>query len=339
MVIVMVVVVVAASCGQAAPVIRGDPQRGSEQVVPIENVAALTVLPDDTIVAADRLTGVLYRVDPSPGRAPADGRFRPVARIEVSADGQQGLLGLAADKRYLYAAWTTEENARMVVGRFLQARLWPDVDDNGGGAPPSDESPAPTIVWDGFPASTGANGGHLDLLPDGRVVIGVGTLRNSRLIDDPATVHGKLLALDPDGPPNQEPRVLSSGWKNPFAFVVSPGSGSPAAVGGSAVWVADNEPEDGSVERLGRGDQPGVPLTELETSIAPAALVQLPDGDLGVCGYITGIMQRIDIGDGRAGQPGDRVVGDCNQAAVVLDDGRLVTSDGSRLIIHSDWSQ
>ena len=101
--------------------------------------------------------------------------------------------------------------------------------------------------------------------------------------------------------------------------------------------MADNEPEDGSVERIGRGDEPGRSLTELETSIAPAALVRLPDGDLGVCGYLTGIMQRVEIDDGRAGQPGDPVVGDCNQAAVVLEDGRLVTSDGSRLVIHSGW--
>lgn len=90
---------------------------------------------------------------------------------------------------------------------------------------------------------------------------------------------------------------------------------------------------------MGRGDEPDAPLTELETSIAPSALVRLPDGDFGVCGYLTGIMQRVEVAGGRAGQPGDRVVGDCNQAAVVLDDRRLVTSDGSRLIIHSNWSQ
>ncbi len=335
-VLTVLVFVIAASCGDPATVEDRSRQQASQQVVPIENVAAMTVLADGMIVAGDRLTGLLYLVDPSPTSATADGRSRTVARIEVSTEGQQGLLGLAADQRYLYAAWTTRDQARMVVGRFLQGDLSAANDGEADGSPPS-EAPSPTVVWNGFVASTGANGGHLDLLPDGRVVLGVGTLRNSRLIDDPGTVNGKLLALDPDGPQDQEPTVVSSGWRNPFAFVVSPPSASSSAAVGSAIWVADNEPEDGSAERVGRGDEPGRSLTELETSIAPAALVRLPDGDLGVCGYLTGIMQRIDIGDGRAGQPGDRVVGDCNQAAVVLDDGRLVTSDGSRLVIHSGW--
>ncbi len=332
----VLVFVVAASCGNPTTVEDRSRQPGSRQVIPIENVAAMTVLADGMIVAGDRLTGVLYLVDPSPTAAAADGRSRPVARIEVSTDGQQGLLGLAADQRYLYAAWTTRDQARMVVGRFLQADLSAANDGEADGAPPSD-APPPTIIWNGFPASTGANGGHLDLLPDGRVIIGVGTLRNSRLIDDPSTVNGKLLALDPDGPQDQEPTVVSSGWRNPFAFVVSPLSGSLSAAARSAIWVADNEPEDGSAERIGRGDRPDRSVTELATSIAPAALVRLPDGDLGVCGYLTGIMQRIEIDDGRAGQPGDPVVGDCNQAAVVLDDGRLITSDGSRLVIHVGW--
>lgn len=335
-VLAVLVFVVAASCGDPASVEDRSRQQGSQQLAPIENVAAMTVLPDGLIVAGDRLTGVLYLVDPSPTTATADGRSRPVARIEVSTEGQQGLLGLAADQRYLYAAWTSGDQARMVVGRFLQADLSAANDGEAGGAPPS-ETPSPTIIWSGFPASTGANGGHLELLPDGRVVIGVGTLRNSRLIDDPGTVNGKLLALDPDGPRHQEPTVLSSGWRNPFAFVVSAPSGSSSSPVRSVIWVADNEPEDGSAERIGRGDEPGRSLIELETSIAPAALVRLPEGDLGVCGYLTGIMQRVEIADGRAGQPGDPVVGDCNQAAIVLEDGRLVTSDGSRLVIHSGW--
>lgn len=38
--------------------IQDDSEQGLEQLVPIENVAAMNVLSDGTIVAADRVTGV-----------------------------------------------------------------------------------------------------------------------------------------------------------------------------------------------------------------------------------------------------------------------------------------
>ncbi len=82
----------------------------------------------------------------------------------------------------------------------------------------SDGSPATVdrIVWDAGGTAGGAVGGHLEATHDGALILGIGQLT------DWAKDHGSgaMLRLDPAGPPDQEPDVLSDGYINPFAFVV-----------------------------------------------------------------------------------------------------------------------
>lgn len=296
-------VLLAGCVDDASPEPEPDSAFGSV-VVELTDVVAMDRLSTGEIVTAGRLTGTVHRFSLA-GPEP-----EVVAEVEVSSTGQRGLLGLVVDDRdRIFISWT-DPDERFLIGRLP--------------APAGTDTSAVEIVWSGFASSTGANGGHLDILPDGRLVTGIGTLRRSSLIDDPDAVNGKILAFDPDGPPDQTPEVLSSGWKNPFAFTVT---------AGGELWVADNEPEDGSPERLARGDSNGGPVTDIDRQFAPSAVVQLGPDRLGVCSYIGGGLHPVDLDDGRASQPGSAIADGCRTAALVVDEDLLLLSDQDRLIL------
>ena len=259
---------------------------------------ALAALADGGLVVGERRTGRVRMVTRQ-----GDLVAEPVARVAVvaGADDQRGLLGLAVDGERIYGAWTRAADGRIVVGELT-----------GG---------AERLVWEGPPSSELANGGHVAFLPDGRLVVGIGDLQEPDRVDDPDAPNGKLLGLDPAGPPDQRPGVLSGGWNNPFAFVVT---------GEGAVWVADNAPGD-DPERIGRGDRPAE-RARLPGMRAPAALVELGPGRLGLCGYLDGRLTDVDIGGGEP-EVGDRSTTGCRTGAVGLGGGRVAVSDGERVRI------
>jgi hypothetical protein len=266
--------------------------------------AALAPLPDGGLVVGERRTGRVRVLS-------ADGNLEPeaLARVAVAAseDDQRGLLGLAVAGDRVFAAWTRAADGRLVVAEVSRD--------------------AERLVWAGPQSSDLANGGHLAFLPDGRLVVGVGDLQHPGLVDDPAAPNGKLLALDPTGPPSQRPEPLSGGWNNPFAFVVT---------AGGDLWVADNAPGD-DLERIGRGDRQarGSEPMALPGRRAPAALVEFPPGHLGLCGYLDGELTAVEV-DGREPRPGDRLATGCRTGAAVLTDGRLAVSDGEQVRILAE---
>ncbi|MGH9164387.1 MAG: PQQ-dependent sugar dehydrogenase, partial [Acidimicrobiales bacterium] len=215
----------------------------------------------------------------------------------------RGLLGVAVDAGgRTFAAWTRPDG-RLVVGQV---------------------APAPErLAWLGPPSTDLANGGHLVVAPDGRLVIGIGDLRAPPLVDDPGAPNGKLLSLDPDGPPDQSPRVLSRGWNNPFAFTYTPGG---------QLWVADNAPGR-RPERLARGDGGGPPtaVTELAGKSAPSGLAALADGRLALCGFVSRRLDVYRVGGETARRGRRPLAEDCATGAVRLADGRLAYADESSI--------
>jgi len=258
---------------------------------------ALVALPSGGLRYGERLTGAVREVD-------ATGRLlaKAVATVTVSTGGQRGLLGLAIDQAgRTFAAWTGTDR-RLVVGQV---------------------APGPErMVWLGPPSTDLANGGHLVVAPDGRLVVGIGDLQDPPSVKDPTTPNGKLLAFDPDGPPDQRPTVLSSGWNNPFAFAYTPGG---------QLWVADNAPGR-RPERLARGDTGGDPpaaVTELDGRSAPSSVAALDDGRLVVCGFVSRRLDLYRVG-GTAARRGRRPLAeDCATSVVILADGRLAYADES----------
>jgi glucose/arabinose dehydrogenase len=260
---------------------------------------------------AEQDGGLLYaeRVNGAVRRTGSDGRIlpEPVATVDVVAadDDQRGLLGLARlDDGRLFASWTAADDGRLVVGEVT-----------GGGAG--------RLVWSGPVSADAANGGHLVVLADGRLAIGVGDLLEPERVEDPAAANGKVLALAPDGPPDQQPTVLSSGWNNPFAMAVD-AAGVP--------WVADNVPGEGP-ERLGRADRPAAEATDLPGPlVAPAGLVWTSAGQPAVCGYLSGELRAYSLRPGEA-VPGDVLARPCRTGAAVLPDGRFVLTTDDQVLV------
>ena len=275
---------------------------------------ALMAERDGGFLYGERLTGKIRRVSADGAVAPD-----PVATVETTGaeDDQRGLLGLTRDARgRLLAAWTRPGDGRLVIG---EVQAGPD-------AQPLD---APRLVWLGPTSAQLANGGHLTTAPDGRVIVGIGDLQADRaLADDPTVPNRKLLALEPDGPADQVPTILSTGWNNPFAFTYD---------GDGTLWVADNTGAEGP-ERIGRGDRPAGEAQDLgrpqDGAVAPSALVSLGPGQLGLCGFLSGRMQLVRVVEGSPSLPSSELADGCSTGATVLGDHRIVVATPTEIRVR-----
>jgi hypothetical protein len=245
---------------------------------PVDHPVAVVVVGNDTVMYAERLTGRVIRRDlTTPASEPS-----VVGEVDVDASGEQrGLIGLALLDNRVFAAWIRPGDLRLVVG---------DV-QNGA------------LIWEGPVTDDKAIGGHLDVL-DGGLVLGLG-----ELVNDPK-LAGTIVTLDPDGAVDQQPVVLSTGWNNPYAFVIDDGQ----------VVVADNAPE-GEQERLG-----DLPFPETSQR-APSAIVVVAPGRYGVCGYLDGEMRGYRIENNEVERSGTLVNEGCRTSAARLPDGRFVVTD------------
>jgi glucose/arabinose dehydrogenase len=262
--------------------------------------AALALTPDGDLLIGERRTGRIMAVTAAQlqTETPVATEF---AQVDVATEGQQGLLGLVV----------------LADGTVLAGMTRPD--DDGPRQVVVSIAPGGRLqdVWIGPPAAPEAIGGRLALMADGRVLIGLGDfLRGKASSFDTDEPYSKLLSLDPAGPPDQEPVVVSEGWNNPFAFTVAPDG---------AVWVADNAP--GEVpERIGRGDDRG-PLTEMDVERAPSGLAVLGPDELAVCGVVSGLLELVPIVDGEAEQPTDVLAEPCELGVLALPGGGLAVAE------------
>ena len=217
---------------------------------------------------AERLTG---RVRAIVGGSVADA---PVAQVDISLEGQRGLLGMAIDRdNRVFVAYTEKFGER----RIIVSRVNGSVEQ---------------IVWRGPASQDQANGGHIAFAADGALLLGIGELAARELepsLGKPpdGLAAGRLLALDPTGRADQVPKVVSSGWHNPYAFVVRPDG---------SVWIADNAP-NGTPERLARADRDGQPtqVVEFDEELIPTALATDANNDFVLC-TLTGSALRQQAG-------------------------------------------
>ena len=261
--------------------------------------AALLAEPTGSLLFGERLTGQIRRITPAGELEP-----EPVATVQTlgSEDDQRGLLGLVLlpDSR-LVASWTRSSDNRLVAGVVF----------------PAAEA---QLIWEGPVSADRANGGGLALSAESEVLIGIGDLlADPNLAEDETVPNRKILALDPNGLPDQLPKILSTGWNNPFAIAVAP-DGTP--------WVADNSAGD-NPERIGRADRPASEAAALSTdglTIAPSGLVALGSDRFGLCGYVSKQVEELNVREGRAERTGRVLADTCWTSVAALPDGRIVTA-------------
>jgi glucose/arabinose dehydrogenase len=157
----------------------------------------LVVLPDGTAVVGERDSGRLLQVFPD--RSPAL-ELMTLPGIDAAGDG--GLLGLAisptfAEDGLLYAYLSTATDNRVV--RF-----------------PIGGTPNPVLT--GIPRGEVDNGGGLVFGLDGTLYVGTGDTGNPALAEDPASLAGKVLAIDVFGQPVGTGPVFSRGHRNVTAL-------------------------------------------------------------------------------------------------------------------------
>lgn len=291
--VLTVVVGIGAALVAAFVVDRDDDEASriiEDAVAPVAPIA----VGDGSFLYAERTTGRVVQAD-------ADGVTETFATVpdELRTDGQRGLLGIvtrqAMGATELYATWTRASDDRLVVGRLAPR--------------------TPELVWEGPVSADFANGGTVVFRGD-ELLIGIGELQDPDAVDDPDTPNGKILILDPAGPPDQEPGVVLGGWHNPFALTV---------VGGD-VWLVDNAPGS-DPERVVRIAPDGTSsMLELEGKRAPSSLALLADGDLALCGFVSEVVERLPVPDEGVEAPAGELGPPCATGVAVLADDRVVTT-------------
>lgn len=233
-----------------------------------------------------------------------------IGSVDADTDGQRGLLGLTVSPDDRVFVSYTDATFALVVSELVAQ---------------GDDESAERIereVWRGPITVQGGNGGRM-IFADGELIIGIGLLNDRDGQADPESIVGKLIAIDPDAPSeDQVPRILSGPWNNPFAFDRSPAG---------ELWVADNDPRDGD-ERLARGDQglnPEVAVV-LPNDSAPSGLAATNDS-LYVCSYNDLELLRYEFVDGVL-TFAETVATDCVLDVELLSDGDLVYSTGESII-------
>ena len=176
----------------------------------VETVATGLEVPWEIAFLPDRSALVTER----PGRIrllEANGELRdePVATVDVSAQGEGGLMGLALDPEFadndlVYLYFTTAEGLKLERWRYA------------GGAMTREA----TLVSD-IEAGPIHDSGRIAFGPDDRLYVATGDAGDGDLAQDDGSLNGKFLRLEPAqyrGDGEVRPEVVSKGHRNPQGF-------------------------------------------------------------------------------------------------------------------------
>ena len=284
---------------------RSDHSDGDAEVMAtgLEVPWGLDFLPNDDALVGERTTGRIYRIA-------ADGGERTlVATVPgVVDDGEGGLLGIALDPLFMhsghsfvYAYLTAESDNRIV--RFNLDPTEPEVYNF-------------QVILDGIAKAGNHDGGGLAFGPDGNLYAGTGDAGVSDRAQDPDSLNGKILRMDPLGePPIVEPNpdpdslVWSMGHRNVQGLAWDSDGRLWATEFGQNTFDEINLIEPGMnygwPEVEGVGDDPAYvdPLVTWSTDEAsPSGAAIL--ADTMYVGALRGQrLWRIPLADGTAGEP------------------------------------
>lgn len=291
------------------------------QTVLAENLEVpwgIAFLPNGDALIAERTTARILRLDATGGQPE---EVMTVPEVDTGA-GEGGLLGLAVSPDYeqdglVYAYLTSPEDNRIV--RF----------ELGG-------EPEPVLT--GINRSEIHNGGRIAFGPDGMLYAGVGDAASPDVSQDPGSLNGKILRIEPDGDvPKDNPfdgsPVYSLGHRNVQGLAWDKDGRLWATEFGQDTFDEVNLIEPGQnygwpvVE--GEGDtgggeftNPQVTWATSESSPSGAAIVE---GDLYVAALVGQRLWRVPLDGDTAGQPESFLDGDYGRirTTVKAPDGSL----------------
>jgi glucose/arabinose dehydrogenase len=290
----------------------------------------LSFLPTGEALVAERMTGDIYLI-PSAG-----GERRLVGTVPgVQAGGEGGLLGLAVDPLYIhdlfiYAYMTSEEDNRIV--RF---RLRPD----------EPEIYNFEVILDGIAKAGNHNGGALAWGPDGMLYAGVGDAGNPATAQDPDSLNGKILRMDPlgkppvdDSNPDPDSLVWSMGHRNVQGLAWDSDGRLWATEFGQNAFDEVNLIEPGSnygwpeVEGTGGGDRYVDPLVTWATDEASPSGAAILDDVLYVGALRGQRLWRVPLSGDSVGEPEALLEGDYGRLRNVVagPDGQLWVTTSNR---------
>ena len=249
-----------AGCGSSTPAagpVPATPSAAAPTVSVVDDRASglvspwgLVPLPDGSALVSERDTGRIVRVA-------SDGSATEAARIaEAAPEGEGGLLGVALDPTgaWLYAYVTTATDNRVIRMAI-----------NDLGAPHEE-------IITGIPKAGIHNGGRIAFGPDGMLYVATGDAGEPDLAQDPASLGGKILRLDPtggvpeDNPFPQSP-VFSLGHRNVQGLAFD---------SAGRLWATEFGAKDADeLNRLVPGGNYGWPIVE---GMAPSGATNLPEG-------------------------------------------------------------
>jgi glucose/arabinose dehydrogenase len=311
---------------------RTDHSGGAAEVMAtgLEVPWGLSFLPTGDALVGERMTGDIYQI-------PAEGGDRTLVGTvpDVEPVGEGGLLGIAVDPLFIHDSFVYAYLTTSADNRIVRFRLEPD----GPGIYDLE------VIVDGIEAASVHDGGALAFGPDGMLYAGVGDAGNPDNAQDPDSLNGKILRMDPLGnPPVEDPNpdpaslVWSMGHRNVQGlawddegrlWATEFGQNAFDEVnliepGGNYGWpVVEGEGGDG------RYVEPQVTWTTDEASPSGIAF----DGGMLYVGALRGQrLWRIPLSGGEAGEPAALLQGDYGRLRnVVADpDGRLWITTSNR---------
>jgi glucose/arabinose dehydrogenase len=275
----------------------------------------LVRLPDGSALVSERDTGRIVQVAEG-------GSLREVTRLtETAASGEGGLMGLAVDPTdtWLYAYVTTAADNRVV--RLPLA--------NPG-------APREAIVT-GIPKAETHNGGRITFGPDGMLYVATGDTRVSDLAQDPTSLAGKILRVDPEGGvPDDNPFPGSPVWSLGHRNVQGLAFDSQGRL-----WATEfGEKDADELNLIEPGANYGWPLVEgtgndpayvnpqaqwTPTSLASPSGLAIVDDVAYVASLRGEVLWQVPLVDGRAATPIALDLGDLGRLRTVeaLPDGSL----------------
>jgi glucose/arabinose dehydrogenase len=275
-------------------------------------------LPDGSALIAERDVAAIQLLDPS-------GTIRELGTVaDVTPSSEGGLLGLAVspgfdDDHTIFAYISTDSDNRVVSMTY---------DGQGLGKA--------TPILTGIPVADYHDGGRIAFGPDGKLYVTTGEATIGPLAQDPTSLGGKILRINPNGSvpadnPDPQSPVWTLGHRNVQGITWDDEGRMFASEFGASTWDELNLIEPGNnygwPEAEGRSGNPAFtnPLRQWSTDdLSPSGITYL-DGSLYIAGLRGERLYRVPVrGNGSVGEPEALYQGDYGRLRTVV-----ATPDGA----------